>query len=139
MPDASAAVKWFVPEILDGAADRWRAAGFDLLVPAHFRLEVAAALLKKVRSPEDGLIPSEAAVILREVERMPVEVRAIEPLLAHAFELAANHRRSIHDSLYLALAVSAGCQFMTADRKFYDATVAAYPKTLAWVEDIPAP
>ncbi|HKS91754.1 MAG TPA: type II toxin-antitoxin system VapC family toxin [Tepidiformaceae bacterium] len=137
VPDASAVVKWFVPEIVEAAADRWRAAGFDLLVPAHFRLEVAAALLKKVRSPDDGLIASEAAVVLREVERMPVEVRPIEPLLSHAFELAHLHRRSVHDSLYLALALSAGCQFMTADRKFYDAMVAAYPKTLRWVEDIP--
>ncbi len=69
---------------------------------------------------------------------MPVEVCAIEPLLSHAFELANLYRRSVHDSLYLALALSAGCQFMTADRKFYNATVAGYPETLVWVEDIPA-
>jgi predicted nucleic acid-binding protein len=138
VPDASVAVKWFVPEILEEAADRWHQMGFDLLVPAHFHLEVASALLNKVRSSKDDLTAAAAAVVLREVREMRVDVRAIEPLLLHAFEIATRYHRSLHDALYVALALNAGCQFVTADRKLYDATVAAFPATLLWVEDIPA-
>jgi predicted nucleic acid-binding protein len=137
VPDSSVAVKWFVPEIHVEAANRLRSLELDFVVPGHFHLEIVSALLKKVRSADNELTGEEATRIVPAVDAIPVEIRPIEPLLPEAFGLALRYGRSVYDALYVVLALRERCQFVTADRKLYDATVGAFPDTLLWVEDIP--
>lgn len=39
----------------------------------------------------------------------------------HALALAVEHRRSVYDCEYLALAIDEGCDLITADERFYNA------------------
>ncbi|MBI3745802.1 MAG: type II toxin-antitoxin system VapC family toxin [Chloroflexi bacterium] len=101
----------------DGAwLDRWAAwteAGTMILVPAHFPVEVANALLRGARL--SGL---EASTRLERLQSTGIEAtdRGLPGLLG-AVELADRHGLTVYDALYLDLALDIDASIATLDRE----------------------
>lgn len=122
--DASVAVKWYIPE------PQWepavelleRAAKGDchLWAPELIYAEVGNVLWKKcMRGEIDG---EDARKILGAVvQEFPVRVVEIQPLLPAALEIACGYKRTLYDSLYIALAMAKTGVFITADERLVDA------------------
>lgn len=100
--DASAGVKWFVPEVDSDAALRLQDPAHQLHVPFLFDVEVANTIWKKLRRGE--LSSAAANTIVAQLPLVPVTRHADAPLVRAAFELAEKTDRTVYDSLYLALA-----------------------------------
>jgi predicted nucleic acid-binding protein len=137
VPDASIAIKWFLPEIHAEAARRLLGRGWRLLVPDLLYAEFTNILWKRVRRAE--MSEAEAAAMLRALELMQLETHPSWTLAPLALEIACRLDRSAYDSLYTALAVREQAILVTADRKLYDA-LQSTPLTshLCWVEDVDA-
>ena len=134
--DASVGIKWFLPEIHSEAACRLSSLKASLHVPAFFYLELGNVLSKRIRRNE--LTPEEGAMILKELQRLPLQKHSNEQLMKPAFTLAIQPGRSFYDCLYLALAEAVDGQVVTADRKFCSSLAASrYEKRMLWVEDLP--
>lgn len=135
--DASVVVKWAIPEVHATSARRLLVADEPLLGPTILPLEIGNILWKKARRRE--LTEREATQALH---RLVGEVRVEDgypDLLDAALHLAIRYERSLYDALYVALALAEDCQFVTADRRLYNAMAPAFPGTMLWVEDIPVP
>ncbi len=112
--DASVAIKWVIEE--PGTAEalalrRYRLSAPDLLIP-----ECANILWKKVRRQE--ISTDEASLAARLLEHADVELIPMRRLLEPATRLAIQLDHPAYDCVYLALAQSSGCSFVTADTKF---------------------
>ena len=132
--DASVAAKWFFPEVHSAAASRLRRGTEPMIAPAHFDAEIANIFWKRVRM---GQLQTEQA--LRALAGLPRVVDSgfgLPGLVGRAFDIAVRFDRSIDDSLYVALAVQEGCEFVTADRRLYNGLREALPQTMLWVEDL---
>lgn len=117
--DASAGVKWFVPEVDSDAALRLQDPAHQLHVPFLFDVEVANTIWKKLRRGE--LSSAAANTIVAQLPLVPVTRHADAPLVRAAFELAEKTDRTVYDSLYLALAERLAGKFVTADDRFVNA------------------
>ena len=128
--DASVAAKWLVPENdSDKAEDllkQWQRRSFDLSAPQMILAEVANVLWK--RSARGLLATNEAATLYSDFTRLELPLEPIGNLVALALELALQHRTSVYDGLYLALALDLGWGFVTADEKLYRAFAASFPQ-----------
>ncbi len=134
--DASVAAKWYVPEIESEGALRFLDGNHELLGPELLLPELGNILWKKVRRGE--LTPREAREVLRAFLSAPVAIQSSEILLEPAFDLAIGLRRTVYDSLYLALALLQGCRMVTADRPLYDAvSQSPFAAHIHWVSDPP--
>jgi len=122
--DASVAVKWYLEEDHAAPARRLLDGTYELIVPDLFFAEIGNVLWKRWRRGEldDDII----AETLAALDRVPCETRSARPLLSGAMALATSLRRTVYDSLYLALAIDTGARLVTADRRFH-ASVAASP------------
>jgi predicted nucleic acid-binding protein len=136
--DASVAIKWYLPEPNSVDADRLLSGGFQLLAPDLLFPEIGNILWKRIMRSE--MTVYKAQVILRALESLPMTLRPSSSLAENAMTVACGLRRSLYDSLYLALALMADCKLVTADRKLFDAVKNAAPvkKHVLWIEDIPA-
>ncbi|WP_428376835.1 type II toxin-antitoxin system VapC family toxin [Lichenicoccus sp.] len=111
--DASVAIKWVVEEAGTTAAlalRRYRLSAPDLLIA-----ECANILWKKVRRQEISL--DEASLAGRLLEHADVELIPMRRLLAPALRLAVQMDHPAYDCVYLSLAQSSGCSFVTADAR----------------------
>jgi predicted nucleic acid-binding protein len=111
--DTSVAIKWVVqePETPQALAlRRHRLFAPDLLIA-----ECANVLWKKVRRNE--LTAYEAQFAARLLERADVELAPMRHLLEPATALAVVLDHPAYDCIYLALAESLACDFVTADQK----------------------
>jgi predicted nucleic acid-binding protein len=134
--DASAGMKWFVPEVHDGDARRLQDPAHELHAPTLFDVEIGNILWKKVRRNE--LSRAEADTILAQLPPLPLTRHAELPLLAEAFDLADRTQRTVYDCLYLALAVRLNGRMVTADQRFFNALAATpWATYLCWVGDVP--
>jgi predicted nucleic acid-binding protein len=113
--DVSVVVKWFAPEPGSAQASALRAS-HQLLAPDLLVAEFGNVLWKKVRM---GLMTAgEARTAAADFVRAgPVSLHPTTPLLAPALDIATHYQRTVYDSLYLALALAAGCQLVTADQR----------------------
>ena len=113
------AVKWYVPEIHAREALRLlqdaRNGDAELHAPDALYLEAASVFWKKYRRRE--LNRSEAHYALASMFSSGIAMHGAEALLPSAFAIAMDAGTSIYDSLYLALAATLDCPFVTADRK----------------------
>jgi len=133
--DASIAVKWFLPEVHAAPARRLLRSNRPLLAPDLLWAEVGNALWKKCRRGE--LESAHALQMLKDLRRFPLRIFPSVKLLDAAWELAARLDRSIYDSLYLALAVSADGVLVTADQKFYNALKGSPAgSSVTWIERV---
>lgn len=113
--DASVVVKWVVTE--EGTEEavsllsRPRLSAPDLLMA-----ECANILWKKVRRSE--LTVEEAAISARIIQRADVELYPMRALTEASAKLAVDLDHPAYDCFYLALAMSHGWHFVTADLRF---------------------
>ncbi len=71
-------------------------------------------------------------------KRYPLRICSGESLYDVAWPVARGSRRTFHDSLYLALAMSNGCPLVTAELRFYHAVKdIPWGQSCLWVEDVP--
>ena len=126
--DASVAVKWFFPEPGSQAAQALLADSEQLAAPALVRVEVYAAITRKVRLGE--IAPEDARTACRlwagAVERGVLVLVPDEDVLPAAIELALKLRHPLQDCLYLALAERQQSGLVTADPKFQARAQTAY-------------
>lgn len=114
--DASVVVKWYVPEVASGDASRLLDGTTARFAPDLLVAEFGNVLWKKVRKGE--LSDLEAHQIAEGfVSACPVALHALTPYLRSALEIATRRQCTVYDALYLALALSEGCQLATADAR----------------------
>ena len=125
--DASVAVKWFIPETGAEVAQALLERGL-LAAPALIRIEVAGAIIRKVRFQE--IEPRVAEIVARAWSQALAEgVVALLPDETHlpeAFRLAISLRHPLQDCLYLAAAKHHAAPLVTADEKFAAKARASY-------------
>ncbi|MFT3786007.1 MAG: type II toxin-antitoxin system VapC family toxin [Tepidisphaeraceae bacterium] len=119
--DASVAVKWLVPEPGADAAKAWLSTSSRLIAPGLLAVEVASALLRRMRdgtlSPHYTRQALDAwqAILGDEV----VTLTSDELLLGPAIELSFEIRHPLADCLYLSLAESADAVLLTSDHTLH--------------------
>ncbi|MDP2402081.1 MAG: type II toxin-antitoxin system VapC family toxin [Actinomycetota bacterium] len=114
--DASVAVKWFKPEgeqhLAEALAllESHRDQSIVLAAPVHLRLEVLNALWSH------GLDAQRLTAIARNLEDFDLTWFDIDATLAaHACELAVEHRLTLYDAAYAALALHLDAELVTED------------------------
>lgn len=131
--DASVAVKWFIPEVHSAGAARLLDSDVVLSAPDLIGPEFGNTLWKKVRRAEVTHV--EAGEILSAFAGIPLDIYPSAALLPAAFEIAVTLDQSVYDSLYLALAVAANCELVTADAKFHSAILESpLGSHICWVD-----
>lgn len=113
--DANVVAKWFVPERLSEEALQLLDGAHDLATPDLMWSEVGNVLWKKVRVGE--LTAKETLRIVQALNRCPVTVFPSRVLLEAALEIGLQTKRTVYDSMYLALAVALECRLATADER----------------------
>lgn len=112
--DSSVIVKWVLPEPDSDAARRLM--GAWLIAPALWRFEAAAVVAKWVK---DGRLSIERAPFrLATMMAAPVDTSDTADDLPAALALANRLRHPLYDCLYLAVALRAGVELVTADTEF---------------------
>ena len=122
--DASLVIKWFVPEIHAEAARRWLDASHDYVAPDLLFPEVGNVVWKKVRRKK--LEPTEARQLVMDLAHVAVETVATRSLLEDALTVALTTGITVHDAMYLTLAVRLDTEVITGDDRFAD-KIAEYP------------
>lgn len=119
--DASAAVKWFVPEPGDEAAERLLECGEPLVAPALIRIEVAGAFLRRLKKGELPEDETRTAYLEWEHTLASGTVRLIpnEELYDDAVHCAFTVRHDLPDCLYIVLGKRLGASIITADPLFH--------------------
>ncbi|MBW4494682.1 MAG: type II toxin-antitoxin system VapC family toxin [Oscillatoria princeps RMCB-10] len=134
--DASVAIKWVLPEIHSDVALLLLSDDCTLLVPDFFFPEIGNILWKRIRRGETTL--ENAQEDLAALMALPLQIHPSFPLMPQALDIAARTEQAVYDCVYLALAVTNGCQMVTADLRFFNALqgdpLAAH---LLWVENLP--
>jgi predicted nucleic acid-binding protein len=117
--DASIAVKLYVPEIHSSRAIRFFADGHELIIPEFMLAEFANIVWKKSALLGE-LTEAEARTMIDALQELPLGYYYTNGLLADALQIALTTKRTVYDSLYIALAAAQACQLMTDDRKLYE-------------------
>ncbi len=123
--DASVAIKWIVQ------GERWRkkarkllfdslTAGYTLVAPPLFSYETESVIQQFLHT--GALTLTEADTAITRLEAIGVQIVTHPEMVRRAREIARQFRQpQIYDALYAAVAELRGCEFWTADRRFYDA------------------
>jgi len=135
--DASVAVKWQLrdEEHVDKADAIKRAFLFrtvGLIVPVIFTVEWANAInvaILRRRFPE-----AEWQAALQDLEALRIPVENPPGLLFEAWKMARAHGRAVYDGVYVALAKLEACEFVTGDRKLFNAVNFQLP-WVHWIGD----
>jgi predicted nucleic acid-binding protein len=130
--DSSVAVKWVVPEPHSAEArrilDAYLAGSLTLLAPDIIGAEIGNIAWKKHLF--QGMPVADAENIVAFFRTVHFQLTPTGVLLEEAFKLAVTHKRSMYDSLYLALSVREGCRLVTADEKLVNAIGSQFPQLL---------
>jgi predicted nucleic acid-binding protein len=123
------------PEVLQPEALHLRNLASELVSVDYTLVEVASALIRKVRG---GLYEESAlAEDLRALENF-MDYYPATDFVKSAFRIAVAHHCSIYDSLYVSLSLEERCQLVTADEKLYNSLRGVYPEALLWLGDVTA-
>ena len=132
--DASVAVKWYLAAqdepLREQAlllADRYAGGFIRFVVPDLFFAEVGNIFWKAERNGR--CTPKLAAWAVDEILELRLDAVPSTKLLRDAVSIASKYERSVYDSLYLALAVSANVKFLTADERLVNALRGEFPVT----------
>lgn len=113
--DASVVAAALFLEELTSEARRFLLSHRRLIAPEHIFAEIASVAAKKVWLGEATMeLGTKACSALREI----VTTTSSATLAPRAFQLAAQHRLSAYDGLYLALAEKQRTTVYTFDRRF---------------------
>jgi predicted nucleic acid-binding protein len=116
--DASVVASWYFDEPLSAKAELLLEGPGELLAPDLLHLEIARLLFERVARAEIG----EAAAdrVLAELRLVPFQLTPALDLAPAALSLSLRANLPVTDGFYLALAIQAGCPFVTADRHLYE-------------------
>lgn len=117
--DASIAIKLYVPEVHSAKATRFFSDEHELIVPEFMLAEFANIVWKK-SALRGELTEAESRTIVDAVRELPLGYYYTSGLLADALQIALTAKRTVYDSLYIALAAKEECQLMTDDRKLHE-------------------
>ena len=136
--DANVVIKWFVHEPLSVEArrilDEYQADTLWLLAPDLINAEVGNIVWKK--RAFQGLAADDALPVITQFRKLTFTLTLTADLLEDAYSVAVTYQRSVYDSLYLALSVREGCQFVTADEKLVNAVRLTFPR-ITWLANWP--
>lgn len=132
--DASVAAKWLLPEAHTGRAERLLANGAALFAPDLLYAEVANVLWKRVlRGEVAEEAADEALALLLQIE---IAITPARELLAQAFAIACRFERTVHDAMYVALALQEDAVLVTSDKRLCNAVRGTALKAhIRWLGD----
>ncbi|OLP55765.1 twitching motility protein PilT [Rhizobium rhizosphaerae] len=126
--DASIAVKWVVEEEGTPEALGLRQS-FRFIAPELLTVECANILWKKVQRGE--LSREEAQLAASLLARGDIELFGMRGLLVKATELAMEIGHPAYDCMYVSLAISRNCRFVTADERLLRILAQKAPRNIA--------
>jgi len=130
--DANVAAKWLLPEPGSQEAVTLQEGPEQLFGPDLIRVEVAAAITRRVRAKDKPLPPREAidrcVQWFRLLDRAAVTLLPESDLLDDAIQLSVKLRHGLQDCLYLAAAMRLDAPLITADTPFHDRAAPFYPR-----------
>jgi predicted nucleic acid-binding protein len=128
--DANVAAKWFIPEsdssIAEQLLDRYTQGTDEFIAPDLIVSEVANVLWKRSLSGDIGV--DQAFNSMEAFLSFGIPLTPSSDLAVRALEMAVRYRLPAYYMLYLVLAFDRGCDFITADTRFFNATSAAFPQ-----------
>ena len=139
--DASLAFKWLVSEEHSDRAQAisrtWANDGIQAVAPFLMPVEVANALHRRVARGE--LSVSNAARLLEYLLASGIDMRDVPDLHVKALQLASHLRQgAVYDAHYLALADILGCEYWTADERFYRVAAPSI-QNVRWIGEFAVP
>lgn len=136
--DASVAIKWFIPEDHTSEAELLLTDDFQLHAPELLLPEFANILWKKSRARD--ITDAQADTALSYFSRnRTIELHRHDDLVKTALDGAVETGHAVYDWIYLSLALSLSCQFLTADRRLFLAMrKTRFKDHLTWIENIPS-
>jgi predicted nucleic acid-binding protein len=128
--DANVAVKWYLPEAGTEAALELFSGPSLLCAPDLIRLEVLAALTRRVRNGEATAEETISRCVAwrRHLRSGTVSLVAEQEILDDALGLSLQIRHNLQDCLYLAIARRFEAPLITADRPFHDRALPLYSR-----------
>ncbi len=136
--DSSIAVKWFLPEPYSSQArqilEGYETGAFSFLAPDLLYAEFGNIVWKKHLF--HGLDADDAHRVIEEFRNLPFRLISAATLLEPAYQLAVTYKRSVYDSLYLALSVRENCQLITADERLVNAVNSSL-SNIVWLANWP--
>ena len=127
--DASAAIKQVIVEADSDKVvrliDDFANAIHELIAPDLFPTECANVLM--ILERKGTILKDQAASHFQDIINNSPAIFRATPLMPRAIEIALQHRQSVYDCLYVALAEREGCELVTADDKLVNAVQAAFP------------
>jgi len=117
--DTGIVAKLFLREEYSAAAQRAVAQARLLSAPDLLWIECASVLRKRVMGGE--ISAPDAAALLREILRLPVDTYPSWSLIRPALQIALETGRTVYDCMYVALAVQQDGVLLTADERLYNA------------------
>lgn len=117
--DASVVAAAFFADNDAGACRALLASGRTLHAPDLLHAEVANVIWRRRRLGE--IDDQEAADLLADVLRLPLEMAPTGPLAEAALQIAIATDRTVYDCLYLALAVREDAVLLTGDQRLVNA------------------
>jgi predicted nucleic acid-binding protein len=116
--DASAWIRLFLrdgPVVagLEAAAREVETGAAAFVAPEMILVEAANALARKVRRRH--LRDAERRVLWQEMRRVPIDLLPVAGFVEPAMDLAVQRDLTVHDALYLAVAMHAGAVLFSAD------------------------
>ena len=131
--DASVVIKWFVPEVHSEAARYLLTLPYSYVAPDLLFAETANAIRKKIRRGE--LTAEQGRQLVEDIGHAAVETVPCRDLAVDAHDLANATGRTVHEALYLVLAIRLDTRMITADDRL-QAAFAAIPMTAAYVQAV---
>jgi predicted nucleic acid-binding protein len=133
--DASVAIQWYLREQFTVAALNALRDDISIHAPELLVAEFGNVLWKKVRAGD--INRSEADTISDAFLRRRIHFHPLRTILAKALENAIDSSIPVYDWIYVVLADSLDCRFVTADRKFFLAVrKTALKKRVVWIEEL---
>ena len=130
--DASVAAKWCMPatrETLVQQAENllvsYLSGEIEFFVPDLFWIELANVLWKAVSRNEIDSNRAERAYL--KVWEMDIPTLPSSETVSRALQLAVLNRRSVYESVYVALALACQAELITADERLANALAARFP------------
>lgn len=127
--DASTAFKWAIAESDSDKAlalrDDFCNGIHDLISPDLFPTEIGNSLLMAER--RSRIKPGEWPIFFNDIMLFCPTLHDAGPHLIRSYEIATLIQATIYDSLYIALAEYANCDFVTADDKLFRKAQSHFP------------
>lgn len=130
--DASVAAKWFLPSSGEPLAEEavallksYTRGSVRFIVPDLFWPEFSNILWKAER--QGRCSKQSAAEAIRRLKTQQLSTVSSITLVEDAFVIAVSFGRTVYDSLYVALAVAAKAQLVTADERLANSLAAHFP------------